>query len=182
MIKPGYILLAEDQEVDVFLLKRAFRQAGLPHTVINVPDGEKAVNYLKGYPPFDDRAKYPFPQLLVLDLKMPKVNGFDVLAWMAGRPDMSHLPVVVLTSSPLDSDVRMSHKLGARQFLTKPNDLEDMVTIAKSLSENWLTEADTPETLRNVSSGSLSWTAVSNTEVPAVPPEQLKSTGSQPSP
>ena len=135
MTQPNCILVAEDQEVDVFLLKRAFRQAGLFYTLMDVPDGEKAVQYLKGHPPFDDRIQFPFPQLLLLDLKMPKMNGFDVLAWMAGRPDMHGLAVVVFTSSPLESDVRMAFKLGASCFLTKPNDLDEMVGIAKYVAQ-----------------------------------------------
>ena len=135
MTQPCCILVAEDQEVDVFLLRRAFRQVGSPHHLMNVPDGEKAIQYLKGSPPFDDRVLYPFPQLLLLDLKMPKVNGFDVLAWMAGRPDLKGLPAVIFTSSPLESDLMMARKLGASHYLTKPVDLDEMVNIARMISE-----------------------------------------------
>src|SRR5258706_11493205 len=139
MIEPCCILVAEDEDVDIFLLRRAFRRAGLLHNLVDVGDGEETIQYLTGCPPFEDRVKYPFPQLLLLDLKMPKLNGFDVLAWLAGRPDMHDLPAVVLTSSPFESDVRMAEKLGAQDFLTKPNDLDQMITIVKSISERWLT-------------------------------------------
>jgi CheY-like chemotaxis protein len=161
MIEPCCILVAEDEDVDVFLLRRAFRRAGLLHNLIDVRDGEKAIQYLMGCPPFDDRVKYPFPQLLLLDIKMPKLNGFDVLAWLAGRPDMRHLRVVVLTSSPLESDVRMAEKLGALDFLTKPNDLDDMITIVKTLSERWLTEvAPQPPGVKSFgATGEPSWAA-----------------------
>src|SRR2546428_6788829 len=67
------VLVAEDDQDDVFLLRRAFQKAGLLHQIINVPDGERTIEYLSGNPPYDDRVRYPFPQLLLLDLKMPKV-------------------------------------------------------------------------------------------------------------
>jgi|SRR6266850_4996885 len=160
MSEPYCILVAEDEDVDVFLLRRSFRRAALPHNLIDVPDGEKAIEYLKGRPPFDDRIRYPFPQLLLLDLKMPKLNGFDVLAWLAGRPDMRDLPAVVLTSSPLESDAKMAAKLGAREFLTKPNDLDEMITLVKNVSERWLTDVGVPPGIRVLNPmGELSWAA-----------------------
>ncbi len=167
MIEPYCILVAEDEDVDVFLLRRAFRRAGLSHNLMHVPDGEKTIQYLTGRPPFDDRVKYPFPQLLLLDLKMPKLNGFDVLAWLAGRPDMHDLPAVVLSSSPLESDVKMAEKLGARQFLTKPNDLDEMIAIVKNISERWLTNlVAVPSGIRSFSAtDNLSWAAFMSEEV-----------------
>jgi len=167
MSEPYCILVAEDEDVDVFLLRRAFRRAGLSHNLMHVPDGEKTIQYLTGRPPFDDRVKYPFPQLLLLDLKMPKLNGFDVLAWLAGRPDMHDLPAVVLSSSPLESDVKMAEKLGARQFLTKPNDLDEMIAIVKNISERWLTNlVAVPSGIRAFSAAdNLSWAAFMSEEV-----------------
>src|SRR2546422_10918571 len=88
------ILVAEDDADDLFLLRRASRKAGLLHRVMYVADGVMAVGYLSGSPPFDDRVRYPFPDLLLLDLKMPKMNGLEVLAWLKERPDMNVLPVV----------------------------------------------------------------------------------------
>src|SRR5437773_3961985 len=104
MNKECCVLVADDDRDDVFFLRRAFRHAGLAEDVIDLPDGEKTVEYLKGTPPFDDRGRYPFPKLLVLDIKMPKMNGFDVLAWIQGRPDLGVLPTVVLSSSPIEAD------------------------------------------------------------------------------
>ncbi len=177
MSEPYCILVAEDEDVDVFLLRRAFRRAALPHNLIDVPDGEKAIQYLKGCPPFDDRIKYPFPQLLLLDLKMPKLNGFDVLAWLASRPDMRDLPAVMLTSSPLEVDAKMAAKLGARDFLTKPNDLDEMIAIVKNVSERWLTKdaVSVPSGLRSFSpAGDLSWAAVLSEEVLSTHPAGVK--------
>jgi len=138
MKNAGCVLLAEDDGDDVFLLNLAFRRAGVAHILIDLPDGERTVEYLKGSPPFDDRLRYPFPQLLLLDLKMPKLNGFDVLAWIAGRPDMTQLPVVVLSASPLESDIQLARRLGAREFLIKPSDFDKLVRLAGDIDLRWL--------------------------------------------
>ncbi len=183
MSEPYCILVAEDEDVDVFLLRRSFRRAALPHNLIDVPDGEKAIEYLKGRPPFDDRIRYPFPQLLLLDLKMPKLNGFDVLAWLAGRPDMHDLPAVVLTSSPLESDAKMAAKLGARDFLTKPNDLDEMITMVKNVSERWLTNdaVSVPSGLRSSApAGELSWAAILPGEISSVQQTRVKASAIEP--
>src|SRR5205085_5976051 len=81
-----FILVADDDPNDVFLLRRAFRQVCPSCTVVDVSDGERAIDYLSGRAPFDDSVRFPVPDLLLLDVKMPKVNGFDVLAWLNGRP------------------------------------------------------------------------------------------------
>src|SRR5712664_3812961 len=104
MTTKHYILLAEDDREEAFLVHWAFRRAGLPHEIIDVRDGEATIKYLKGMPPFNDRLRYPLPRLLLLDLKMPKVNGFDVLAWLGSRPEFSSLPAVVLSSSVFQAD------------------------------------------------------------------------------
>src|SRR5258706_11064320 len=104
MITKHCILLAEDDRDEVFLLRRAFRQAGLPHDIFEVRDGAATIEYLKGTPPFNDRARYPLPQLLLLDLKMPKVNGFEVLAWLETQAEFGSLPAVVLSSSVFLAD------------------------------------------------------------------------------
>src|SRR5260370_23782131 len=99
MITKQCIAVAEDDRDEVFLLRWAFKQAGLDHEFIELHDGEATIEYLGGTPPYDERSRYPLPRLLILDLKMPKRNGFEVLAWMASRPDLQAVPVVVLTSS-----------------------------------------------------------------------------------
>ncbi len=106
--------------------------------LFDVSNGDLAVAYLGGRPPFDDRVRYPFPDLLLLDLKMPKRNGFEVLAWLKGRPDMESLPVVVLTSSAIPEDRDMALRMGAREFCTKPSDFNDLVRLVNILHESWL--------------------------------------------
>src|SRR5258705_12916203 len=92
-----HVLVADDDENDVFLLRRAFQKAGLPHTLIHVRDGQEAINYLSGKT--SNNAKQTKPNLLLLDLKMPFVDGFDVLRWLQTCPERISLPVVVLSSS-----------------------------------------------------------------------------------
>ena len=132
------VLLADDDKDEVYLLRWAFRQAGLHHQIVDVPDGAVAIEYLKGAPPFDDRAKYPLPRLLLLDLKMPRVNGFNVLAWLGTRPEFSSLPAVVLSASVFQADYQKVVELGAREFLTKPFDMEEMVVLVQGLHLRWL--------------------------------------------
>lgn len=98
------VLAAEDEESDVFILRLAFERVGVPDPLLVVRDGQKAVDYLQGHQPYTGRLIHPLP-LLLLDLKMPRLNRFDVLAWLATRPELSYLPVVVLSSSTLDFDM-----------------------------------------------------------------------------
>jgi CheY-like chemotaxis protein len=132
------VLLADDDKDEVYLLRWAFRHAGLQHKLIAVPDGAAVIEYLQGTPPFSDRAQFPFPSLLILDLKMPKVNGFNVLAWLRIHPEHRSVPVVVLSCSVFQSDYQRVVELGAREFLSKPFDIEEMVTLVKGLHARWL--------------------------------------------
>jgi len=139
------VLLADDDKDEVYLLRWAFRHAGLHHQIIDVPDGAAMIEYLEGAPPFNDRGQYPLPRLLLLDLKMPKINGFNVLAWLSTRPEFSSLPAVVLSSSVFQSDYQRVVELGAREFLSKPFDTEEMIALVQRLHTRWL--ADEPFTM-----------------------------------
>jgi len=134
----GCILVADDDADDVYLLRRALRKAGLSPRLVDVFDGTVAVSYLTGEPPFDNRKQHPFPDLFLLDLKMPKMNGFDVLAWLKGRPDMGSLPVIVLSSSSVEEDKAMALRMGAREFHTKPADIDNLIPLLRSLHRRWL--------------------------------------------
>ncbi len=148
------VLLAEDDRDEVYLARWAFLNAGLPHQIIDVPDGAVTIEYLKGTAPFTDRVRYPFPRLLLLDLKMPKVNGFEVLAWLRTRPEFSSLPVVVLSSSVFQVDSRMARDLGAREFLSKPYRMEELVALVQGLHERWLVgEQPTAAPVSSLSNG-----------------------------
>ncbi|MFO1500226.1 MAG: response regulator [Verrucomicrobiota bacterium] len=116
---PSVFLLVEDNEDDAFFMQRAFQAAGLKNPLHIVTDGEQAVDYMSGQHGFSDRSKYPLPDMIFLDLKMPGLNGFDVLRWI--RHDRkSDVPVAVLTSSSEEIDCRKARELGANCYLLKP--------------------------------------------------------------
>ncbi len=132
----------EDDENDVFFMQRALQKAGLPHDLFHVHDGQEAVDYLGGNEPYTDRSKYPFPDLLLLDLKMPKMNGFDVLSWLREHPELKTPPVVVLSSSNQEEDVQKALSLGASDFQTKPHDTQGLVQFVQELHDRWLNTAN----------------------------------------
>jgi CheY-like chemotaxis protein len=129
--------VAEDDGNDALLLQMAFKKAGLTQRVIVVPDGEKVVEYIKGEGAYADRAQFPFPQVLLLDLKMPRMNGLEVLAWLQAQEEARHLPAVVLTSSCYNPDVRKAYELGAYSFITKPTEIDELASALKSMDDFW---------------------------------------------
>jgi CheY-like chemotaxis protein len=140
------ILVAEDDENDVILIERAFAKAGSQVSLRTVRDGELAVRYLAGSPPYVPREDYPLPVLMLLDLKMPKRSGLEVLAWVRGRTDaLRRLPVVILTSSREAPDVNRAFELGASSYLVKPVAFEQLVEVIRTLNLYWLILGRTPE-------------------------------------
>jgi len=136
------ILLAEDNEDHVTLIRRAFVQARLLNPVQAVPDGLEAIAYLTGEGKYADRKQYPMPALLLLDLKMPNKDGFEVLEWLRHQPELRHLRVVVLTTSDRIFDVQRAYELGAHSFLTKPLDLRDFVLLGPAIKGFWVWTTD----------------------------------------
>ena len=100
------VLVAEDNPDDVLLLQRALAKSSFGLPVRCVSDGQEVLDYLEGHPPFSDRLRYPLPTLLLLDLKMPRVDGFEVLTWLRQHPSLGRMLVVVLTGSPMKEDVK----------------------------------------------------------------------------
>ncbi len=129
------ILLAEDSEADVFLLRRSFEEAHIPVSLHVVKDGVEAMAYLQGDGKYANREEYPIPDLLLIDLKMPRLNGFDVLALIRGQPGFSDLQVVMLTSSDYRRDAQMADALGVTSFVIKPVDPEGSVALTKSIHD-----------------------------------------------
>src|SRR5512133_3063139 len=115
------ILLAEDEPHDVFFMRRAFEQAGVANPLQSVADGAEAIDYLSGTGQYADRRRYPLPCLLVTDIKMPKVDGFDLLAWLQTQPQFKDLPRLVISSSCHEKDLKRSLGLGALAYFTKPS-------------------------------------------------------------
>jgi CheY-like chemotaxis protein len=140
----GPILLAEDNENDALLVRVALQKAAVLRPLVIARDGQEAIDYLAGQAPYADRARYPLPALLLLDLKMPRVNGFQVLAWLQERPDLAALPVVVLSSSAIESDIARARQLGADDYRVKPPDFQALVKIVQELSRRWLQETRVP--------------------------------------
>ncbi|MGO9203393.1 MAG: response regulator [Limisphaerales bacterium] len=132
------ILVVDDEETEVILLRYALERAGVRHELIAAQDGKEAIDYLRGEPPYADRTQHPLPALMLLDLKMPRLTGFDVLAWLQKRLDLKGLPVVVLTSSPDEADRRRARQLGAAEYYVKPANLQDLVKLAQELRARWL--------------------------------------------
>jgi CheY-like chemotaxis protein len=135
MKEPLNILVAEDNSDDVFLLEQAFRKARVSMSLNVVPDGVGAVAYLKGEGAYHDRLAHPFPDLLLLDLNMPRMNGFEVLNWVRQDSRCNRLPVHVLTSSSLPQDIQRAYELGANSYVVKPNRLDDLIAFAMAFGQ-----------------------------------------------
>ena len=133
-----YILLVEDNADDVLLIRRAFRKSGAACEIVEVGDGDAAVSYLGGTGEYTDRPSHPLPTLVLLDLKLPRRNGFEVLEWLRGRPGLRRLPVVVLTSSNHAGDLDRAYDCGANSYLVKPVRFEALLEMARTLGLYWL--------------------------------------------
>ena len=138
------ILVAEDNPDDVSMLKRAFEHAAIQTPIHFVSDGEEAIAYLNGEGKFANRARYPLPHLLLLDLKMPRRNGFEVLEWLRDQPTLRLLRTVVLTTSERIWDINQAYQAGANSFLVKPLDFTDFRNTIQAVYNYWLGLAKAP--------------------------------------
>jgi CheY-like chemotaxis protein len=132
------VLLVEDNPDDVLLTNRAFKRANLINPIQVVDDGDQAVAYLSGAPPFEDRGRFPLPVLILLDLKLPRRSGLEVLKWLRAVPGLKRLPVVVLTSSADAGDVNNAYDMGANSYLVKPVGFDALFDMVKVLQPYWL--------------------------------------------
>jgi CheY-like chemotaxis protein len=132
------ILLVEDNPDDVVLMERAFRKLNLLNPLISVADGEQAIRHLEAVVRGDDPQRYPLPALILLDLKLPRFSGLEVLAWLRQQPRLKRCPVVVLTSSKEAPDVRQAYDLGANSYLVKPVEFQSFVDLVRTLNLYWL--------------------------------------------
>jgi len=131
------ILLVEDDPNDVLLVQRAFRKGNLSAAVHVTTDGQQAEDYLAGRAGYADRGAHPLPSLLLLDLKLPRKSGHELLAWLREQPLLKRLPVVVLTSSRESPDITRAYELGANSYLVKPVAFDDLVELMKRLNFYW---------------------------------------------
>jgi CheY-like chemotaxis protein len=151
MTELGVILLVEDREDDVLLIQRSFERAKLSNPFHVVRDGVEAIDYLAGEGAYANRREHPLPDLILLDLKMPKVDGFEVLAWIRAQPTLKSIPVLVLTSSQQLKDVNRAYEMGANSFLVKPLDFDGMCSAASLIRDYWLKTSKTPQSARRPS-------------------------------
>jgi len=132
------ILVAEDDPQDAFFLKREFGKAGVTITLHFVQDGQEVIDYLEGKGIFADRQTYPMPDLVLLDLKMPRLNGFDVLGWLRKQAGLKRLPVIIFSSSSESVDINRAYDLGANSYLVKPHAVEELSALVNRLKTYWL--------------------------------------------
>lgn len=138
------VLIAEDDPGDVFLLQRAFNAAQVPASLHFVRDGQEAIDYLEGESGFGDREAYPLPDLMLLDLKMPRLNGFDVLSWLRQQPGLKRLLVTILTSSDQPQDINRAYDLGANSYLLKPHSSNQLSELVKRVEKYWFESNQRP--------------------------------------
>jgi two-component system response regulator len=138
------ILQVEDDPNDVFFLNHAMKKMGVANPVQVVTDGQEAIDYLQGAGKFADRGKFPFPCLVLLDLKLPYVMGLDVLKWIRQQPGMA-LVVVLLTASADEKDIATAYQLGANGYLVKPAEANKLQNIVEAIRDFWLTHNMLPQ-------------------------------------
>lgn len=134
IITPKPVLLVDDSSDDALLMRRAFRRAGLENPLIHLEDGEKGIAYLTRCLSQPELR----PVLILLDIKMPRMDGFETLKWIKSENGFPGVPVVMLTSSNLARDEEQARRLGADSFLTKPPSFDDLTALVKRIQKRWL--------------------------------------------
>jgi CheY-like chemotaxis protein len=142
------ILVVEDNEDHVFLLKHAFQKAEVTNPLQVASTGEDAIAYLEGTGKYSDWQEFPLPAIVLLDLKLPGLSGFDVLKSIRQHPGLKALRVAMLTSSDFDHEIKMAYELGANAFFTKPINLETQIEMAKVFWTHWLQFTQAPKISR----------------------------------
>ncbi len=138
------ILVVEDDPNDLFFLKRAFSAVQSKCLMQAVGDGAEAIDYLRGVDDYSDRKQFPLPALILMDLKMPRVDGFEFLGWLRREPGLKLIPVVVLSSSNLPLDVKRAYELGANSFVVKVQNSTTLPEMLQTLASYWLEICETP--------------------------------------
>jgi CheY-like chemotaxis protein len=142
------ILLVEDDPADSRLVQRAFDKAGVNATLMRLTNGDEAVSYLAGEPPYENRAAHPMPSLVLLDLKLPRRSGLEVLRWIRTRSDgLRRMPVIMLSSSRDALDVDRAYDYGANSYLAKPETARQLQDLAEAFNIYWLKFNEVPSFL-----------------------------------
>ena len=141
---PQTVLYVEDNADDYDLFKLASRKCGTPFSLKHAADGEQAIAYLSGMGDYCDREEYPIPDLVLLDLRLPRLDGFEVLGWIRTNPATKSLPVVVLAGSSFRADVRRALELGANSYAVKPAKFEELQVLIDQIADVWLAREKVP--------------------------------------
>jgi CheY-like chemotaxis protein len=131
------ILLVEDEENDARLVQMAFKKNGILNPVHWAKDGLEAIAYLNGEGAYGNRERYPFPEVLILDLKMPRMTGLELLAWIRDHPAFKVIPTIIMTSSRQDPDVEKAYELGANTYMIKPSSFAELAKMVQLAHEYW---------------------------------------------
>ena len=131
------ILIVEQNENDVVLMQRAFRDAGFKNPFHVSHRGTDLVDYLKGNPPYTDREKFKFPRLVMMALKIPEMDGFEILSWLQRHQECNVIPRIILSASDREEDVQRAYQLGANSYIVKPIGYEPLVRTLKLVFEYW---------------------------------------------
>jgi CheY-like chemotaxis protein len=131
------ILLIEDEENDATLVKMAFQKNNILNPIQWVQDGLEAIAYLNGEGAYAERDKFPFPEVLILDLKMPRMNGLELLAWIREHPEYRVIPTIIMTSSRHDPDIERAYTLGANTYMVKPSSFEELAEMVRLAHDYW---------------------------------------------
>ncbi len=132
------VLYVEDEESDALFMRRAFAQAGPDLELQLATDGQQAIDYLSGRNSFGNREEYPVPAAVLLDLNLPELHGFEVLKWMRRQPEYAGTPVVIFSSSSNNEDKVTARKLGANEFVEKPNSGLKFKDVVQALRTKWV--------------------------------------------
>jgi CheY-like chemotaxis protein len=144
------VLVVDDNETDALFILRSLDNAGVKNPLRVVNDGEEFVDYMEGTGNYEDRKMYPLPGLVLLDLKLPKRDGFELLNWVRGHSKFSALPVIVLTATQELQDVNRAYQAGANSFLVKPMNFKDYQGLSDAITAFWLGVAKTPSAVKSV--------------------------------
>lgn len=140
------ILLVEDDSADALLIRRALEKTGLDFSLSRLKHGDEAIDYLSGAPPFTDREAQPLPDVILLDIKLPRRSGFEVLQWIRSQSEaVNRIPVVMLTSSRHTVDINRAYDLRANGYLTKPETAHQLQEMMVDFKKYWLRWNEQPE-------------------------------------
>ena len=139
------ILIVEDNPTDVMLIRRALARLKIANPVQVIADGDRAVDYLSGHDDYADRMQFPLPALILLDLKLPRRSGLEVLEWLRRQEGLRRMPVVMLTSSRQSDDVNRAYDLGANSYLVKPVEFESLQEMLGTINTYWIDWNEKPD-------------------------------------